>query len=440
MSVSIVVVFSFSASKNIAQEFVKDQWLKFRERDCVYLQNTTGARSVLAKSAEGSAATLVQKGFSQRQAQKALKAAKGDLEEAVAALTGEKSCTSLSKKTNKKGTTAVASSPMYGAIEAAARKKSSFVINPASGLLVGLIEYLTFRLGSLNEFCPLCDEGHAFGAPMLKPAICRRELCAFAFSKLGVMSGTVDGVATQAEVVDLLVSMCKAAATSARARDVLDPCPLIYDPHDPDKPLISTISDLPLILEALNGIKMSTMMEVSKNKVPDVHRLSYPMMQWVVSSNRSHLVKLGPEKHLACMGTPHQFLLLSAPPEVEEIFAARKKAKGTVWAFHGSRTENWHAILRQGVRNMSGTKGQLNGAAYGPGVYVSPTASMSLNYSQAVGRGAVTAGKKGGDGSGSGEFLDGGEFFCMSICEIIAGAETRHNAGGEPNRVFCFFC
>ncbi len=71
---------------------------------------------------------------------------------------------------------------------------------------------------------------------------------------------------------------------------------------------------LPLINAALSGIKISTMMEVARSRVPDVHPLSYPLLQWIVSSNRSHLVKLSPEKFLPCMGTKFQFLLLSAPP------------------------------------------------------------------------------------------------------------------------------
>ncbi len=180
---------------------------------------------------------------------------------------------------------------------------------------------------------------------------------------------------------------------------------------------------------------MSTMLGVSKSNAQAVHPLSFAMLQWVVSSNRSHLVRLGREKHLACMGTPHQFLLLSAPPEVEEAFSAKKAQKGTVWAFHGSRSENWHAILRQGVRNLSGTAGQLNGAAYGPGVYVSPTAAMSLGYSQIRGAVARAANNNNNNNNNNrarneedgGVFLDGGEFYCLSICEIISGAEKRHN-------------
>jgi hypothetical protein len=51
---------------------------------------------------------------------------------------------------------------------------------------------------------------------------------------LGLMAGTVDGVATQAAVVDLLVTICKAAAQSTRSNAVLNPFPQVLDPESPD--------------------------------------------------------------------------------------------------------------------------------------------------------------------------------------------------------------
>jgi hypothetical protein len=86
------------------------------------------------------------------------------------------------------------------------------------------------------------------------------------------------------------------------------------------------------------------------------------------------------------------------------------------------------------VRNLSGTAGQLNGAAYGPGVYVSPTAAMSLGYSQMHGAMAARAGGNNNNAAAKAAdedgvmFLDGAHFNCLAICEIIMGAEKRHNA------------
>lgn len=46
----------------------------------------------------------------------------------------------------------------------------------------------------------------------------------------------------------------------------------------------------------------------------------------------------------------------------------------------GSSVENWHAILRKGLTNALGTNMQLNGAVYGPGIYLSPDSSISFSH------------------------------------------------------------
>jgi len=47
----------------------------------------------------------------------------------------------------------------------------------------------------------------------------------------------------------------------------------------------------------------------------------------------------------------------------------------------GSHIENWHSIVRCGLLNASGTQLQVNGAAFGSGVYLSPAAELSFSYS-----------------------------------------------------------
>ncbi|KAH3779342.1 hypothetical protein DPMN_157144 [Dreissena polymorpha] len=79
----------------------------------------------------------------------------------------------------------------------------------------------------------------------------------------------------------------------------------------------------------------------------------------------SHIVKLPQEKQLPFMKTQHQFLLISSPPAKKMVFHEAKKQYDSTFAFHGSAIENWHSIIRQGLINASGTKFQVNGAAYG---------------------------------------------------------------------------
>lgn len=80
------------------------------------------------------------------------------------------------------------------------------------------------------------------------------------------------------------------------------------------------------------------------------------------------------------MYTDHQYYLLSSSPEKEEKFQKYKNQYGSFYAFHGSGLCNWHAIMRNGLKNMSGTDGQLNGAAYGSGIYLAADSSTSFGY------------------------------------------------------------
>jgi len=137
----------------------------------------------------------------------------------------------------------------------------------------------------------------------------------------------------------------------------------------------------------------------------------YPLLQWLMSSNRSHIVQISESKHIKSMVTKHQYLLLSAPPEKEEQFRKLKKTHGSIFAFHGSSIENWHSILRKGLINASGTKFQVNGAVYGSGIYLSPFASTSFGYSRMHG----TPSKKSDDN----RFLSSENVSCIAICEVI---------------------
>jgi poly [ADP-ribose] polymerase 6/8 len=66
--------------------------------------------------------------------------------------------------------------------------------------------------------------------------------------------------------------------------------------------------------------------------------------------------------------------------------------------------------MRVGLRNMSGTSGQVNGAVYGNGVYLAPHSSTSAGYMQFF---------KGWDNS----TLYKSNLGCMAVCEIITKAD-----------------
>uniref|UniRef100_C3YQ85 Poly [ADP-ribose] polymerase n=1 Tax=Branchiostoma floridae TaxID=7739 RepID=C3YQ85_BRAFL len=152
----------------------------------------------------------------------------------------------------------------------------------------------------------------------------------------------------------------------------------------------------------------------------------------VISSNRSHIVKLPESRRIKFMHTPHQFLLLSSPPAKEQAFREAKRQHGSLFAFHGSHIENWHSILRHGLINASGTKHQLHGAAYGSGIYLSPNSSVSFGYS-CMGHGSHKAARnkallKTGKKENTKRFLESDNLTCIALCEVIHSKELRkHN-------------
>ncbi|XP_036391022.1 protein mono-ADP-ribosyltransferase PARP6 isoform X1 [Megalops cyprinoides] len=256
------------------------------------------------------------------------------------------------------------------------------------GFLVQIMKYSEQRIPTLNEYCVVCDEQHVFqNGSMLKPAVCTRELCVFSFYTLGVMSGAAEEVATGAEVVDLLVAMCRAALESPRKSIIFEPYPSVVDPNDPKtlafNPKKKNYERLQKALDSVMSIREMTQgsyLEIKK-QMDKLDPLAHPLLQWIISSNRSHIVKLPLSRQLKFMHTSHQFLLLSSPPAKEARFRTAKKLYGSTFAFHGSHIENWHSILRNGLVNASYTKLQLHGAAYGKGIYLSPISSISFGYS-----------------------------------------------------------
>uniref|UniRef100_A0A8K9XEC3 Poly [ADP-ribose] polymerase n=1 Tax=Oncorhynchus mykiss TaxID=8022 RepID=A0A8K9XEC3_ONCMY len=302
--------------------------------------------------------------------------------------------------------------------------------------------HLLSRIPVLNEFCVVCDEPHVFrNGPMLRPTVCERELCVFAFQTLGVMNEAADEIATGAQVVDLLVSMCRSALESPRKVVIFEPYPSVVDPCDSQALAFNPRKkDYDRVMRALDSL--TSIREMSQAPYLEIKRqmdkhdpLAHPLLTWVICSNRSHIVKLPVTRQLKFMHTPHQFLLLSSPPAKESNFRAAKNLFGSTFAFHGSHIENWHSILRNGLVVASNTRLQLHGAIYGSGIYISPMSSISFGYSgmnkkqlkvtskdeTATNKTNLQSTKKGQQP----QFLQSRNLKCIALCEVITSPDLH---------------
>ena len=127
--------------------------------------------------------------------------------------------------------------------------------------------------------------------------------------------------------------------------------------------LKKTVSGIPSVADmsqwAVRGGSSLLRQELDKIDV-----LIYPLLRWLVTTNKAHLRRLREDEQFSSLGSPHQFVLMSGPVEREQEFQSLKRANGgSLFLWHGSDAGNWHVILRTSLKNMSGTKHMSAGAA-----------------------------------------------------------------------------
>uniref|UniRef100_A0A8C3VQA5 Poly [ADP-ribose] polymerase n=1 Tax=Catagonus wagneri TaxID=51154 RepID=A0A8C3VQA5_9CETA len=323
--------------------------------------------------------------------------------------TPKASKTELFKEPNAEGRRLSLTSGLIGILTPSSSSSSQPAPNGAKcipirdrGFLVQTIEFAEQRIPVLNEYCVVCDEPHVFqNGPMLRPTVCERELCVFAFQTLGVMNEAADEIATGAQKKNY-----------DRVMKALDS------------------------ITSIREMTQAPYLEIKK-QMDKQDPLAHPLLQWVISSNRSHIVKLPVNRQLKFMHTPHQFLLLSSPPAKESNFRAAKKLFGSTFAFHGSHIENWHSILRNGLVVASNTRLQLHGAMYGSGIYLSPMSSISFGYSGMNKKQKVSAKDEPASSSKNSntsqsqkkgqqsQFLQSRNLKCIALCEVITSPDLH---------------
>ena len=300
------------------------------------------------------------------------------------------------------------------------------------GLLSGLVADLTSRVPTLHRRCILCDDEHLFdNHHATRPYVCTRPVCQFMSQQMAAIS--THDLELSFEVFDLLFNLLSTVAYSPRAADVFVPFPLIFDRDhrnqlilDPGKPNHQLVQDILTSLPPMEILREAYHHpEEFKALITSCHPYAYPLIHWTMTSNQTQLTLLNDEQRVPSMKTPYQYVMLSASPEKEAAFRVLKSEYGSVFGYHGSSEANWYSIVRTGLRNASGTKLQLNGAAYGPGVYISSSLAYSINYSRNLHAQRLSPKKK------EETVVDGllpSTWHCIALCEYIKTDQVREHA------------
>ncbi len=134
--------------------------------------------------------------------------------------------------------------------------------------------------------------------------------------------------------------------------------------------------DLHIIMESIN---------TDKEFIDNLGKDLYYFFKFTIITNNTNLIpsKLQNKKSSFLEETPKNIYEgniqfdISYNPLIEKEYSNLD----LYYLFHGSSSSNWYGILRNGIKNCSGTSLMANGAVHGSGVYLSDSLNFSKAYS-----------------------------------------------------------
>jgi len=152
---------------------------------------------------------------------------------------------------------------------------------------------------------------------------------------------------------------------------------------------------------------------VSLDSLPD---RALSLLHWIVcpKGRKFQLERLDLPLEAGVDRLTYQFKVSYTSEEETASFAERIKTYGSLTGYHGSTTENFHGILRYGLKNWSGTRLMRNGALYGEGIYLASTLGIALSFSKPSKAWAKTA------------LGDPSKLQVVVVCTIAANAPGVH--------------
>jgi poly [ADP-ribose] polymerase 6/8 len=229
--------------------------------------------------------------------------------------------------------------------------------------------YLLLEVGDaflgLSDHCCCCGKTMPLG---LKPSVCSDEICNFQLSRMGIGQSLHQEIQRDPLVADLLVSVFASALGTRFLRPA--PPPLMND-----EAMAALFERLPAINELVRSARNDQELKARLGDAP------FELLRWIILSNRSHLMAL-PRELALDFPDCHQFMSLLTAPEAEDVFQQLKKRFGSSFFWHGSAVERWHSIIRNGLKNATGTELQANGAVRGAGIYLASNSRTSLPYAR----------------------------------------------------------
>ena len=184
-------------------------------------------------------------------------------------------------------------------------------------------------------------------------------------------------------VLKLFIETMISGAKSNRRNLVFDPFPkMIKDFDDMDTLLVSDLfsNNYTKIMQIINtSVDDSEILNKLGDKI-------YGLLKFTILSSNFKLKSINLSKNAEIISEPEFYKDIICYEIIHDI--VKTKVFDIIepeYLYHGSNIGNWYSIMRNGLKNCSGTKLMSSGAAYGNGIYLSNNANLSNSYSNSIG-------------------------------------------------------
>ena len=235
------------------------------------------------------------------------------------------------------------------------------------------------------DFCSVC--GGELGLKGLnKISCCNNEFCKISSKHIVMDNRITDMYKKDPFLCELLIDILIEGTTHPKEEKIFKPLPQIKN--------ISNLKQLKILIEK-EILNLDIKKIASSSNDIDLHKTigsnAYSIISNAISDNyfslstierfQSEVLNSGKprlekeEEKCVFNSSDVKFIGLNYSYEIESKF------KKEYFLFHGTPIYSWYPIVKNGLKVMSGTEFQANGAAHGNGIYLSDQFSMSLGYS-----------------------------------------------------------
>ncbi|CAF4141984.1 unnamed protein product [Rotaria sordida] len=300
------------------------------------------------------------------------------------------------------------------------------------GYLVQFCKYFEYRMRNLNSLCVMCGKRtfDPTDKKVSKPTICNDYECFSNAMDSKFRNDPLPPSIFSIEIADFLLLLVYAAIHSPRHALILDPYPKLINPYNTSTRLLDQNGDKEQNIEVLKQIinDIMTMGSITQYEAARIslrsmielkHPWGFSFFHWLMRTNRYHFSLIPENFRVNSVDTPYQYFIKHEDIVKHVNFKNLRAQKGSIFAFHGSPQENWHSILRSGLQIGKGGY-LINGAAYGAGIYVSPSFEFSSSYAQRHGwRSSSGSSYNSNDFTTDKSPLEKRNWSCIALCEII---------------------